>query len=67
MLTGMVQMSERYIENGSAAFSPILNGTVGDVGVISASILLEGGIELPADDGAHALRLDVPGIVIAGG
>src|SRR3989339_349421 len=36
-LTGIVAMSDKYIESGSFAFSPILKATVGDVGEIKTS------------------------------
>ena len=37
MQDGIVSRSERYIASGSAAFSPSLNATVGEVGETSTS------------------------------
>ena len=65
MQDGIVSRSERYIASGSAAFSPSLNATVGDVGETSTSKRSSGGV-LARDHRPHLLRLAVVGLVVAG-
>ena len=66
ILMGRVQTSLRYIWSGLSAFSPILKGTVGEVGVTSASYFSKACVELTADKRADFLRFQIIGIVIAG-
>src|SRR5579862_1534131 len=44
-LAEMVKMSERYIESGSADFSPILKAGVGEVGQMIASHFLNASVK----------------------
>ena len=55
--TGIVQMSHRYIESGSAVREPTRKATVGDVGETIRSTLGEGPLEVAAHERAHLLRL----------
>ena len=64
---GIVYTSLRYIASGSSTFSPILKATVGEVGADQHVEPLEGVVEVALDERAHLLRLQVVGVVVAGG
>ena len=60
--------SQRYIASGSSTFSPSLKAGVGEVGDEHGVHLLERLLEvLRRIERAHLLRLQVVGVVVAGG
>ena len=65
MYDGIVSTSERYIASGSAAFSPSLNATVGDVGETITS-KCSNAAACSRDQRPHLLRLAVVRVVVAG-
>ena len=65
-LTGIVQTSLKYMASGSLVRSPTRKATVGEVGETSRSTSAKARVEIAPHQGAHALRLPVVGVVVAG-
>ena len=65
-LSGTVSTSQGTSPSGSSIRSPIVNATVGEVGVAITSTLGERRVEVLPDQRPHLLGLAVVGVVVAG-